>query len=100
MEFFKFYDHVSYCESKTVRKNLFSFLLLSSTNPFDLGSYSVRGLNCTWCVRQKCACSQLIYLFPLSVTKIPGIANLTIQWAYKTFKAFAAPFFEEGLRTT
>ena len=71
-------DHVSYCESKIVRRNAFSWQLLFLTKPLDLGAYGVRGLNCTLYVRRKCVNSPLIYSFPLSVNKITGIPNLTI----------------------
>ena len=40
-----FCDHVSYCDSKTVRKNVLFCLLLFSTHPFDHSAYGVRGLN-------------------------------------------------------
>ena len=48
-----FCDHMSYCDSKTVRRNVFNCLLLFSTNPFDHGAYCVRGLNCTLYTRRK-----------------------------------------------
>ena len=38
-----FCDHVSYWESKTVRKNVFNCRLLFSTSTFDSGAYGVRG---------------------------------------------------------
>ena len=46
-------DHVSCCDSRTMRKNVFSCLLLISANPFDHGAFGVRGLNCTLYTRQK-----------------------------------------------
>ena len=78
---FSFRDQVSYCDSKTVHENVFNFLLLASTNPFEHGAYGVRGVNCTLYTRQKCINSQLIYSFSLYVAKMPGIPNLSIQWS-------------------
>ena len=66
---FTFCDHVSYCESKTVRRNVFNWQLLFSKSTLDHGAYGVRGLNFTLFVRQKCANSPLMYSFPLPVTK-------------------------------
>ena len=74
-----FCDHVSYCESKTVRRSVSNGRLLFSTIPSGNGEYDVRGLNCTQYMRQKCANSPLMYSFPLLLTKISGIPNLTIQ---------------------
>ena len=60
---FTFCDHVSYCESKTVRRNAFNWRLQFSTSPLDHGAYGVRGLNCTLSVRQICVNSPLRYSF-------------------------------------
>ena len=93
---FTFCDHVAYCESKTVQRNVFSWRLLYSTSPLDHGAYGVRGLNCTLYVRQKCVNSRLMYSFPLSVTKKSGIPNLTIQWSNNTVSAFVGSRLEKG----
>ena len=61
---FTFCDNLSYCESRTVRRNVFNWRLLFSTSPLDHGAYSVRGLNCTLYVQQKCANSPLKYSIP------------------------------------
>ena len=84
---FTFCDHVSYCESKTVQRNIFKWRLLFSTSPLDHGAYGVHGLTCILYVRQKCVNSPLMYLFPLFVTKVSGIRNLTIQWPNNTVSA-------------
>ena len=96
---FDFCDHASYCESKTLRKNMFSWRLLFSTSPLDHVGYGVRGLNCTLYVRQKFVNSALRRSFPLSVSKISVIPQLTIQWSNITVSAFAATFLGEGWRT-
>ena len=84
---FTFFDHVSYCESKIAQRNVFIWRLLFSTSPLDHGAYGVRGLNYTLYVRQKCVNSPLMYACSLSVTKISGIPNLTIQRSNKTVKS-------------
>ena len=55
---FTFCDHVSYCESKTVQRNVFNCLLKFSTSHFDRGAYDVRGLNCTLYMQHKSANSK------------------------------------------
>ena len=75
-----------------MKTHVFNWQLLFSTNPLDHGAYSVRGLNCTLYVRQKFANSPLIYSFPLVVTKISGIPNLTIHWSNSTLSAFVESF--------
>ena len=87
---------MSYCESKKVQRNVFNGRLLFSTIPLDHGSYGVRGLKYTLYVRQKCVNSALIYSFPLSVRKITGIPNLTIQWSNNTVSVLVASFLGEG----
>ena len=86
-------DHVSYCESRTVRRNVFNWPLIISTIPLDHGAYGIRDLNCTLYVRQKCVNFPLMYSFPLPVTKISGIPNLTIQWSNNTVSEFVATFY-------
>ena len=70
---------VTTCYIVSLKLFEFNWRLLFSTSPLDHGAYGVRGLNCTLYVRQKSANSPLIYSFPLSVTKILGIPNLTTQ---------------------
>ena len=65
---FTFCDHVSYCESKTVRRIVFNWRLLFSTSPLDHSAFGVRGLNCTLYIRQKCQNSPLLCSFSLSVS--------------------------------
>ena len=77
--FLTFCDHVSYGDSKTVRRKAFSCLLQFFSNPFDHGAYVVCVQNYTLYVRQNGANLALMYSFPLSVTKILAIPNLTIQ---------------------
>ena len=79
-----------------LRRNVFCCLLLFSINQFDQGAYGVRGLNCTLSTRQKYVNLPLMYLFPLSITKISGILNLTIQRSSKMFNALAASLLVEG----
>ena len=62
---FTFCDHLTYCEYQTVRRKVFSCLLLLSTSRFDHGAYGVRGLNYTLFMRQNGANLPLIYSFPL-----------------------------------
>ena len=94
------YVQVSYCESRTVRRNVFNWQLQISTCPLDHGAYGVHGLNCTLYVRQKCVNSPLMYSFPLPITKISGMPNLTIQCSNNSVSAFVASFLGEEWRTT
>ena len=65
-------------------------------SPIDQGAYGVRGFNCTLFVPQKGANSLLTNSFPLSVTKISGIPNVTSQWSNNTVSVFVASFLGEG----
>ena len=73
--------------SVILRRNVFNWWLLFSTSSLDHGAYGVSRLTCTLYVRQKCGNSALIFSFPLSVTKISAIPNLTIQLSNNTVSA-------------
>ena len=87
---------MTYCETKTVRRNVFNCLSQFPTRPFGRFKFGASGLICALYMRQKCTISPLIYSFQFSITKTSGIPNLTIQWSNNTFNVFAASFLREG----